>query len=77
MDGYNPEEIQAVYPELSLEKIYATITYYLHNRVKVDDYLRRIQAWQETRYQESLQHPSVPGEKIRKIKQQRQRLTKV
>ena len=77
LDGYNPEEIQAVYPDLSLEEIYATITYYLHNRAEVDAYLRRIQTWQETRYQESLQHPSAPGEKIRKIKQQRQRLIEV
>jgi uncharacterized protein (DUF433 family) len=31
LEGYTPEEIRAVYPELSLEKIYATITYYLQN----------------------------------------------
>jgi hypothetical protein len=36
---YTPEEIKSVYPDLSLEKIYSTITYYLHNQKEVDAYL--------------------------------------
>ncbi len=35
LEGYTPEEINAIYPDLSLEKIYATITYYLQNRQKI------------------------------------------
>lgn len=77
LDGYSPEEIQAIYPDLSSEAIYATITYYLHNRIEIDAYLCRIQAWKETRYQESLKQPSAPAEKIRKIKRQRQSLINV
>ena len=32
LEGYSPEEIKSIYPDLSLEKIYATITYYFHNK---------------------------------------------
>jgi uncharacterized protein (DUF433 family) len=32
LEGYTPEEIAANLPTLSLEEIYATITYYLSNR---------------------------------------------
>ncbi|AKV68297.1 DUF433 domain-containing protein [Microcystis panniformis] len=71
-EGYTPEEINAIYPDLSLEKIYATITYYLQNRQKIDAYLLRLKNWRETRYQESLKNPSPQREKMRKIKQQRQ-----
>lgn len=71
LEGYTPEEIKAIYPDLSLEKIYATITYYLHNREDIDAYLKRLENWKETRYQESLKHPSPQREKMRRIKQQR------
>ncbi|WP_072926146.1 DUF433 domain-containing protein [Microcystis aeruginosa] len=67
LEGYTPEEINAIYPDLSLEKIYATITYYLQNRQKIDAYLLRLKNWRETRYQESLKNPSPQREKMRKI----------
>ncbi|HFD38307.1 MAG TPA: DUF433 domain-containing protein [Anaerolineae bacterium] len=35
----SPEEIADRYPSLTLEQVYATITYYLHNRSRVDAYL--------------------------------------
>jgi uncharacterized protein (DUF433 family) len=72
LQGYNPEEIAATYPELGLEKIYATITYYLHNRAEIDAYLLRLRRWQEERYQESLKNPSPMALKMRAIKAQRQ-----
>ncbi len=34
-----PEAIAERYPSLTLEQVYATITYYLHNRVEVEAYL--------------------------------------
>ena len=71
LDGYSPEEIAANFPGLSLEKIYATITYYLHNRPEVDAYLSRLIAWREARYQEWLaSEPSPLVKKIREIKAQ-------
>lgn len=44
LEGASPEEIAARYRSLSLEQVYATITYYLHNRAKVDAYL---EAWRQ------------------------------
>ncbi|WP_225225326.1 DUF433 domain-containing protein [Komarekiella delphini-convector] len=34
LQGYSPEQILEELPSLNLEKIYATLTYYLHNRFK-------------------------------------------
>lgn len=38
-DGASPEEIVSRYPVLELSDVYAAITYYLHNRESVDEYL--------------------------------------
>ncbi len=74
LEGYTAEEIQAVYPDLSLEKIYATITYYLQKKNEIDGYLSRIQQWKESHYQESLTNLSPQRQKMQRIKQQRQDL---
>lgn len=71
LQGYSPEEIAANYPELGLEKIYATITYYLHKRSEVDAYLLRLRRWKEERYQEWLKNPSPLIERLRAVKAQR------
>ena len=42
--GQTPEQIAAQFPTLSLEAVYATILYYLHNREAIADYLT---AWLE------------------------------
>ncbi|MFN7347915.1 MAG: DUF433 domain-containing protein [Dolichospermum sp.] len=47
LEGYTPEEIGANFPDLSLEQIYATITYYLHNRPQVDSYLSNLAKYRE------------------------------
>ena len=71
LEGYTPEEIAATYPGLSLEKIYATITYYFQNRSKIDAYLLRLRHWKEERYQEGLANPSPMAQRMRTIKAQR------
>lgn len=38
-NGLTPEAIQERFPTLSLDKIYATILYYLQNKSQVDKYL--------------------------------------
>ncbi len=40
-EGYSAEQIQLELPTLSLEEVYATIAYYLHNRAPVDAYMAR------------------------------------
>ena len=41
----SPEEIAATYPSLTLEQVYATITYYLHNKEEVSKYLTEWLEW--------------------------------
>jgi uncharacterized protein (DUF433 family) len=50
--GYSPDEIAREFPGLGLEKIHATITYYLSHRAAVEHYLRRIRDLDEQAYQE-------------------------
>lgn len=71
LEGYTPEEIAANLPSLSLEQIYATITYYLRHRTEMDAYLLRLAAWREQRYQESRANPSPVVQRIRALKAQR------
>jgi uncharacterized protein (DUF433 family) len=71
IEGYTPEEIAAIYPSLSLEKIYATITYYFHKRAEIDAYLLHLRQWREQRYQEWAKNPSPMALRMRAIKAQR------
>ena len=71
LEGYTPEEIAANLPTLSLEKIYATITYYLHNRPQIDAYLLRLAKWREQHYQEWAANPSPLVQRLRAVKAQR------
>jgi uncharacterized protein (DUF433 family) len=51
--GVQPDQIQReVYPALTLEEVYATITYYLHNQGAVDEYIRKAEAIADAYYQE-------------------------
>jgi uncharacterized protein (DUF433 family) len=59
--GLFPEAIALRYPTLDLEAVYATITYYWHNKGQVDAYLR---SWREhgelmRREQEANPSPAV------------------
>ncbi len=38
-EGLTPEEIQQQYPSLELAHVYSVITYYLHHRPEVEEYL--------------------------------------
>ena len=41
LEGLSPESIQSdCFPVLSLEQVYGAITYYLHNRANIDQYLQ-------------------------------------
>ena len=66
--------IAVEFPGLSLEKVHATITYYLHNRAEVDAYMQRSQEEAERGYQEWLAHPSPLIERLRAARQQRDQI---
>jgi uncharacterized protein (DUF433 family) len=66
LDGISPEEIAVRYRSLNLEQVYATITYYLQNREKVDAYL---QAWREYSEQARREQKRNPSEVIKRLRQ--------
>jgi len=62
LTGSSPEEIAARYRSLSIEQVYATITYYFHNRAQVDAYL---EAWREYTDQAWEDYNRNPSEKLK------------
>ncbi len=70
--GMSPERIRHNLPTLNLEKVYATITYYLHNKQEVDDYIERSEKIGDAFYQEWLANPSPLVERLRALKAQQQ-----
>lgn len=66
LDGISPEEIAVRYKSLTLEQVYATLTYYLRNRAKVDVYL---EAWREYSEQARREQERNPSEVIKRLRQ--------
>ena len=57
LEGASPEEILLRYPTLNLEKIHATILYYLAKTEEVEAYLERARQLDEEASQEQLLNP--------------------
>ena len=58
LDGLTPEEIALRYPTLSLEKVYATITYYWRNQAEIDAYLKAAEEHEARMRREQELNPS-------------------
>jgi len=58
--GLSAEVIASRYPSLSLEQVYATLTYYWRNQEQVDEYLRAVEAEIERQRSEQERNPP-PG----------------
>jgi len=71
-NAMSPEQIALRYPTLSLEQVYATITYYLHNQQDVENYLERWRSYTETAWQQQQQQASPAIQRLQAIKRQRQ-----
>ncbi len=70
--GMGPDQIQReMYPSLTLEEVYATITYYLRNKAAVDEYNRRGEEVAEAYYQEYLKQPDALTLRLRALAAQR------
>lgn len=67
----SPEEIAARYRTLTLEQVYATITYYWHNQLKIDAYLARLHEYSKTAFQKQQQNPPPVVRRLRALKQNR------
>ena len=68
--GFDAEEIAAEFPGVSLDKIYATITYYLSHRREVDAYLVRVRERAEQDYQKWAERPSPLIRRLQKTRAQ-------
>jgi len=69
---HTPEEIAQTYPSLTLEQVYATLLYYLHNKEEVSAYLTDWLEWSREVRKEQELHPSPLRQSLRKIKAERQ-----
>lgn len=71
LNGASAEEISVRYRSLTLEQVYATLTYYFHNEEKVNAYLQVLRDSTEVACQEQQRNPSPVSCRLQKIKRQR------
>lgn len=71
-----PEEIVESYPSLTLEQVYATILYYLHNKEAVSAYLTNWLEWSHQAREEQRRNPSPAVAKLMKLMAERQSMKK-
>ncbi len=72
LNAMSPEEISVRYPTLTLEQVYATITFYLHNQREIEQYLERWRRYAEQAWQQQQQHPTPAIQRLQALKRQRQ-----
>jgi len=70
--GLFPEQIAARYRTLSLEQVYATMTYYWRNREQVEAYLHAVEKELERQRQEQDLRPSPAVQRLRELARQRE-----
>lgn len=71
LNAMSPEEIAIRYPSVTLEQVYATITFYLHNQMNIDNYMRRWRENAENAWQDQHRNPLPSVRRLQQIKQQR------
>ena len=70
--GVNPELIAEWYPELSLEQIFATLTYYFAHREQIDQHMRISDEWFDAQWKQQHADPTPVVKRLRRIKRERQ-----
>ena len=68
-----PEDIAARYPTLTLEQVYATITYYWPGRPEVEAYLQACREHDARMYRQQQLPAPLAVKRLREIAQQRHR----
>ena len=63
-----PEAIAQTYPSLTLEQVYATVTYYLHNKEEITQYLTDWIEHGRRMREEQARSPTPAMLRLRKIK---------
>ena len=69
----SPETIQSCFPSLTLEQIYATILYYLHNQNDIEAYVINWLEWGQERREEQDHNPPPIVVKLRALKADREK----
>lgn len=69
----SPETIANTFTSLTLEQVYATILYYLHNKEAVSKYLTDWIEWGKEMRRQQAENPPPIVEKLRAIKAERQK----
>jgi uncharacterized protein (DUF433 family) len=70
--GLFAEQIATRYATLSLEQVYATLTYYWRNRERMDACLRAVDQEMERQRREQDLHPSPAVQRLREMALQRE-----
>ena len=70
--GHSPEMIASRYRALDLKKVYTTITYYLHNKEKIDAYLKANRERAKADWQKQRHNPSPVVKRLLEIKVKRE-----
>lgn len=65
--GLSPQAIQEALPSLSLEKIYACLTYYYRNQAAMDEYMHKLTAERQRRYEEWAANPPEVVHRLREL----------
>ena len=71
-----PEEIAQIYTSLTLEQVYATILYYLHNKEAVSNYIADWLEWGHRMREEQRRNPSPVVQKLIQLKAEREAMKK-
>jgi uncharacterized protein (DUF433 family) len=68
--GLLPEQIATRYRDLTMEQVYATLTYYWRNREQVDAYLNRLEEGDKEQRRAQDLHPSPAVQRLLLLAQQ-------
>lgn len=69
-----PETIAQTYPSLTLEQVYATILYYLHNQEAVSKYVADWLEWNHQQVKAQQNNPSPAAIRMRKLRAEQQKV---
>jgi len=72
-----PEEIAQTYPSITLEQVYATILYYLHNQETVSKYVADWLEWSHQQLKAQQLNPSPAAIRMRKLRTEQEAKKKV
>ena len=64
----SPQEMARSFPTLTLEQIYATLTYYYRNQAQVDAYLKDWLDWSEEQRRLADENPSPVALRLRALR---------